>query len=391
MGRDYYSILGVAKDADEDAIKKAYRKAALKWHPDRNPDNKELADKKFKELSEAYEVLSDKQKRTIYDQFGEDGLKGAAGAGGAGPGGFPGAGGAGGFPGGFPGFPGFTSGGGGPGGARTFSFNMGGPGGGGAGFRPFQPSNAEDIFRQFFGGASPFGGMGGGMGSDFDDDEGGMGGGMGGIPAGFFSRGAGGPGTGARGGPGRAGAQTPSASSSVQRQLPVSLEDLSAGATKKLKVTRKNLDGTSSEKVLAVQIKPGWKAGTKIKFAKEGDELPPQGSGNAQDIEFVIEEKPHPNLKRDGDHLRTDLTIDLVEALTGFKKQVPVLNGRTVEVSGAQGPVPAKPGEEIVVRGEGMPISKQPGKKGDLIVKLNVRFPPTISQAQKEGVKKLFA
>lgn len=150
---------GVGKDADDDAIKKAYRKAALKWHPDRHQEDadKTAAEKKFKEASEAYEVLSDKNKRAVYDQFGEDGLKGGPPPS-SGAGGFP----AGGFPGGasfsFSGFPG------------------GAPGGG------FKPGNAEDIFRTFF---ANFGGGG----SDFmdtgDDSEfpgggffGGMGGGM---------------------------------------------------------------------------------------------------------------------------------------------------------------------------------------------------------------------
>ena len=76
MGKDYYAILGVPKDADEAALKKAYKKQALKWHPDRNPDNKTAAEAKFKEVAEAYEVLSDKNKRAIYDQYGEEGLKG---------------------------------------------------------------------------------------------------------------------------------------------------------------------------------------------------------------------------------------------------------------------------------------------------------------------------
>ena len=76
MGKDYYQILGVPKSADDDAIKKAYKKAALKWHPDRNKDNEATAKKKFQEVGEAFEVLSDKNKRAIYDQYGEDGLKG---------------------------------------------------------------------------------------------------------------------------------------------------------------------------------------------------------------------------------------------------------------------------------------------------------------------------
>uniref|UniRef100_A0A665XBQ7 Tubulin alpha chain n=1 Tax=Echeneis naucrates TaxID=173247 RepID=A0A665XBQ7_ECHNA len=69
---DYYSILGVSKTASQEDIKKAYRKLALKWHPDKNPDNKEEAEKKFKELAEAYEVLSDKSKRDAYDRYGND-------------------------------------------------------------------------------------------------------------------------------------------------------------------------------------------------------------------------------------------------------------------------------------------------------------------------------
>jgi DnaJ-class molecular chaperone len=72
--RDYYEILGVAKGASESDLKKSYRKLAMKFHPDRN--NEEGAEAKFKEISEAYEVLSDSEKRTVYDQFGHDGLKG---------------------------------------------------------------------------------------------------------------------------------------------------------------------------------------------------------------------------------------------------------------------------------------------------------------------------
>ncbi|RUO96844.1 DnaJ domain-containing protein [Jimgerdemannia flammicorona] len=75
MGKNYYATLNVLRDANIDDIKKAYKAQALKWHPDRNPDNKDLADKNFKELGEAYEVLSDPDKRAIYDKYGEEGLK----------------------------------------------------------------------------------------------------------------------------------------------------------------------------------------------------------------------------------------------------------------------------------------------------------------------------
>ncbi|XP_065527703.1 dnaJ homolog subfamily B member 2 isoform X2 [Lathamus discolor] len=109
---DYYEALGVSRSATADDIKKAYRKAALKWHPDKNPDNKEYAEQRFKEIAEAYEVLSDKQKRDIYDRYGKDGLMGA------GPGGS-----------------------GSSAGAPEFTFT----------FR-----SAHDVFREFFGGRDPF-------------------------------------------------------------------------------------------------------------------------------------------------------------------------------------------------------------------------------------------
>ena len=83
--RDYYEVLGVPKDADAKVLKKAFRKLALQYHPDRNPDNPE-AEESFKRVSEAYDVLSDKDKKRTYDQFGKDGLKGGGGPGG--PGGF---------------------------------------------------------------------------------------------------------------------------------------------------------------------------------------------------------------------------------------------------------------------------------------------------------------
>ena len=118
---DYYAVLGVERSANDKQIKKAYRKLALKWHPDRNRGpNAKKAEEIFKKVSEAYSVLSDKDKRPAYDRFGKAGLQ-------------PGAGGTGGTGAGFPGGMG--------GGASSFHFSQG---------------DAQNIFEQFFGGADPF-------------------------------------------------------------------------------------------------------------------------------------------------------------------------------------------------------------------------------------------
>ena len=349
MGKDYYGLLGIAKSADEDAIKKAYRKLALKWHPDRNIDNKAEADERFKEISEAYEVLSDKNKRTIYDQYGEEGLKGVPG-GGAGPEstGFP-----------------FAAGGGGP----RFSFSTGaGAGGfGGSAFHPFNPRNANDIFREFFGSS----GMAAGMGGFDGDDMGGFGGMFGGgVPGGF-----------------RQSSQhmrpTGGQVETVQRPLKVSLEELYSGTTKRLKVKRKDVHGSVTEKILTIQVKPGWKSGTKIKFAGEGDEVMP---GVSQDIEFVVQEAPHADFKREGDDLQTKVQVSLSEALTGFSRVIKTLDGRSLKISNQS---VVAPGKCLRFAGEGMPNSKT-NVKGNLSVEINVIFPmidSKLSDEQKEAVK----
>ncbi len=129
---DYYDILGVSKSSSADEIKKAYRKQALAWHPDRHASDKEAAEKKFKEINEAYQVLSDPQKKAAYDQYGHDAFN-PGGMGGGNP-----------FAGGF----------GGQNGPFTYTYTSGGqnPFGEGGFGDPF------DIFEAFFGGGNPFGG-----------------------------------------------------------------------------------------------------------------------------------------------------------------------------------------------------------------------------------------
>lgn len=149
---DLYAVLGVAKDATPDAIKKAYRKQAIKWHPDKNPDEQEVAQEKFKKIARAYEVLSDAQTREIYDKYGEAGLERGGGAGPAAAGGA--AGGAGFPPGGFPG--GMFGGAFGSGSSRVHVFSSSGGGG-------MDAARADEIFRSFFANGDPFGGDSGGI------------------------------------------------------------------------------------------------------------------------------------------------------------------------------------------------------------------------------------
>lgn len=134
MGKDYYAVLNVKKGATEDELRKAYRKLALKWHPDKNPNDPDGAQKKFQEIGEAYEVLSDKKKREIYDMYGEEGLKGQPAEGPEG--GMPG--GMGGMPGGMGGMPG------------GFSFSTSSSGFPSGGFT-FHSTDPSKIFEQFFG------------------------------------------------------------------------------------------------------------------------------------------------------------------------------------------------------------------------------------------------
>lgn len=334
MGKDYYAILGVSKGADEAAVKKAYRKLALQYHPDKNSSAE--AKTKFQDISEAFQVLSDPNKKAIYDQYGEEGLKGAPA----------------------------------PDQAGGFSGNMGGQGftfsnNGGGGFM-----NAEDLFAQFFGGK---GGMFGGFGGD---DDGGMGGfqSMGGFPGMFGGQSMG------MGRQGRSRPQQKPKPSVVVQKIPCSLEELFSGFTKKLKVTRKVEDSAGSRQesnVLVVEGKPGWKAGTKLTFPGAGDILPGQA---AQDIVFEVEEKPHPVFKRNKDDLSMTVNLPLVDALTGTELSLNGIDGKTIKIRVDN----VQPNSEKTLAGHGMP--RKEGGRGNLHLHFNVQL-PRLTEQQKTDVR----
>lgn len=336
MGKDYYKILGLSKGASDDDIKKAYRKLALKYHPDKNKAKE--AEERFKEVAEAYEVLSDKKKRDIYDSYGEEGLKG-----------------------GIPGESGTSA----PGGF-TYTYH----------------GDPRATFAQFFGNASPFEAFFRGNQTmfAFQDDE---------MEADPFINitGSRGPGGAFRsqsfnfqGSPHRGKEKQDPA---IEHDLYVTLEDIAKGCTKKMKISRKVLqpDGStrSEDKVLTINIKPGWKAGTKITFPREGD----QGHNKIPaDIVFIIRDKPHSLFKREGSDIKYVARITLKQALCGCSVEVPTLAGQKIPLHFTNEVV--KPTTVRRLQGYGLPLPKEPSRKGDLIVNFDIKFPERLSQSTKD-------
>jgi len=174
----------------------------------------------------------------------------------------------------------------------------------------------------------------------------------------------------------------------ITRPLKVSLEDIYGGTTKRLKIARRRVDGSHEEKVVEIAVQPGWKEGTKVRFARAGNENP---DGSSPDLVFVVEDKPHARFSRSGNDLIARVEVPLVEALTnesGSKKQLEHLDGRRLQVQLPPGVV--KPGQETRIPGEGMPTRGKGARgKGDLLVRWDVKFPDRLTPAQKEGVRRV--
>lgn len=139
------------------------------------------------------------------------------------------------------------------------------------------------------------------------------------------------------------------------------------------------------EEILTIEVKPGWKKGTKITFPEKGNEQP---NVIPADLVFIIDEKLHSVFTRDGNDLIVTQKISLAEALTGYTVRLTTLDGRslTIPINTA-----IHPNHEEVVPGEGMPLQKDPTKKGNLRIKFNIKFPTRLTSEQKAGIKKLLA
>lgn len=336
--QDYYEILGVTKSASAAEIKKAYRKMALKYHPDKNPDDA-AAEEKFKQAAEAYEVLSDADKKARYDQFGHAAFEGAGGFGGGG-------------------------------------------------------MNMDDIFSQFgdifggaFGGFSGFGGGGSGQrvvkGSNLrirvklSLEE---------IANGVekkvkVKRKVQSPGvtyktcTTCNG----SGQVTRITNTILGRMQTATTCTTCGGAGQIMDKRPAGADAQGlmvSEETVSIKIPAGVVDGIQLKVSGKGNEAP--GNGISGDLLVVISEEDHPKLQREGDNLHHDLYISMPEAVLGTSKEIDAVTGK-VRIKIEPG---VQSGKILRLRGKGIPSLNGYGK-GDLLVHVNVWTPKTLNKEQK--------
>lgn len=343
--RDFYEILGVDKSSSKDEIKKAYRKVAIKFHPDKNPDNKE-AEEKFKEAAEAYEILSNDEKRQRYDRFGHQGVGGAGGGG-------------------------FSGGG----------------------------MNMDDIFSQF---GDIFGG-GGGSGSPFDSFFGGGGGGgrrtrkgtnlriklkltlqeiAGGVekkikvnrlivdPETTFKN-----------------CTTCQGTGQVRKVMNTMLGQMMStsacptcgGAGQQVDNRAAGTDSTGmkrNEEVISIKIPAGVAEGMQLSMSGKGNEV---AGGIAGDLLILIEEQEDETLRRDGKNVVYEMHVNFIDATLGASIEVPTIAGK-VKIKLDAG---TQSGKILRLRGKG--IKDIEGyQTGDQLIHVNVWTPKTLSKEEKE-------
>ncbi|MCW5765332.1 MAG: molecular chaperone DnaJ [Phycisphaeraceae bacterium] len=351
--RDYYEILGIDRKADADEIKRAYRRLAMKYHPDRNPGDAD-AEQKFKECAEAYEVLADDQKRGIYDQFGHEGLRR----------------------------------------------------GGGPATHDFSRMNVEDIFSMFNdifgGGGGPFGGRRSGPraahGYDLETEVA--------LTLEDVLTGIEKPveftrldvcdacvGSGAKPGSKPETCKTCSGQGKVQQ---VGLGGMFRMVTAcpacagRGKVVRefcpacKGKGRVPRQRKLSVRIPPGIADGQAVRVKGEGEPPPaeesPDGSGIRGDLHVVIRVREHPIFQRDGDNLLVELPMSFTRAVLGAEVEVPTLDGERAKLTIPRG---TQHGTLFQIPDQGLPNLRS-GRRGDMIVMAKLEIPKKLSAGQEK-------
>jgi DnaJ-class molecular chaperone len=322
--QDLYKTLGVPKTATQKEITKGYRKLALRLHPDKVPEaEREESEKKFKDIGYAHDVLTDEGKRKRYDSYGEQGLDDSF----------------------HPGFSNMNTSTGGSqfGGGNDFqrqSFSFGGPqhGGNDVGI------DLSDILRQFMGG------QGMGMGMDM-----------------------GGSNMGGRGSERMGGSRQQQQLKPQTREFYCTLGELSdfSGCTKKLKVSMPRTDvmsgeQRSAEKIYTIDVQPGWKEGTKVRFKASKDGFPP--------MTFVLKQRNHKYIHRRGDDLVFKCTVTDRQAEKGAKLKIPLPDGSVLKVKTEPDEIYDKYQKRI--RGKGMPrrgSKTGSDERGDFLIEFRLR------------------
>lgn len=346
--RDYYEILGVGKSASKDELKKAYRKIAIKYHPDKNPDNPE-AEEKFKEAAEAYEVLNDEQKRQQYDRFGHEGMRGAGG--------------------------GFSGGG----------------------------MSMDDIFSQFgdvFGGHNPFESFFGGGGGSGRRSSGRRGSNLrikvkltldeiahGAEKKIKVNR------LVVADGVSYKDCSTCGGTGQMRKVVNTMLGQMVSASTCHTcngsgKIIDKRPAGVDSsgllqkEEIIDIRIPGGVADGMQLSMSGKGNHGP--NGGPAGDLLILVEEKPDELLKRDGNNVVFDLHLNFVDAVLGTSVEVPTIDGK-VKIKIDAG---TQSGRILRLRGKGIQDINGYGS-GDQLIHVNIWTPKQISKDEQVVLEKL--
>ena len=324
--RDYYEVLGIGRNADAKEIKKAYRKLAKKYHPDMNPGDKQ-AEQKFKEVTEAYNVLSDTEKKKLYDQFGHAAFDGSGAAGGA----YGGA---------------YSRNGGG-------TYQYAGPDGTFHEYH-FEGGDMDDILKNIFGG-----GFSEGAGSSFHGFEG-------------FGKGFSGGGNFRQDG------------SDVTAEIDVTFDEAAFGGDKVIRLS--DAQGSNvAGKSLKVHIPAGISDGKSIRLRGKG--MPGVSGGKAGDLLLKVRVGKRPGFERKDMDVYSKVTIPFTTAVLGGEAVVQTLTGRVVcKINpGTQS------GTKIRLKGKGIVSMKDTGRYGDQYVTVQIDVPKNLSKEAKRKLKEFEA